>query len=48
MVGMVTARPAAKKPNVYRVFKHIASGLDPMANSYTLLLPSDIRTEKLR
>ena len=46
--GSVTARPTAKNPNLYRVLKHVASGLDPMAKSYTLLLLSDTRMEKLR
>jgi hypothetical protein len=48
MVGGVRARPTAKKSNLYTVLKQVASGLDPMAMSYTLLLSSDIRTEKLR
>jgi len=47
MVGRVTALPTAKKPNLYRVLKNVASGLDPVVNSYTLLLLSDIRMEKL-
>lgn len=44
----VTARPTAKKSNLCTVLKQVASGLDPKAKSYTLLLPSDIRKEKLR
>ena len=34
MVG--NARPTAKKSNLYTVLKQVASGLDPMDNSYTL------------
>jgi hypothetical protein len=48
MVGRVTARPTAKKSKLYTVLKLVDSGLDPMAKSYTLLLPSDIGTVKLR
>jgi hypothetical protein len=40
--------PYCQKSNLYTVLKQIASGLDPMVNSYTLFLPSDIRKEKLR
>jgi hypothetical protein len=41
-------RPTAKKSNLYTVLKQVASGLDPIANSYTFILPSHIRRNKLR
>ena len=46
VLGRLTARPTVQKPNLSTVLKHVASGLDPMAKSYTLLLTSDNKKGK--